>query len=117
MKPFAMVSVVLFNGQRPPVVPVGIVVTPEPPPPPAETQFGGVLHEFVARHVRLRLPPVLVKPPAHVRTMNDPPRTWVALSCSCRNSMELVGTIEPVEVNWISVAIGHRPVPVAEKHS
>lgn len=110
MKPLAMVSVVLVNGQRPPPVPVAAVVVTEPPPPD-ETQFGGVLHELVVRHVKLRLPPTLVKPAAHVKTINDPPRTCVALSCVCNSCKEPVGVMEPVDVNCVSVAIGHRPVP------
>ena len=84
IKPLAMLRVVLFSGQRPPLVPVAAVVTTEPPlppPPPDETQFGGVLHELFARHVKLRLPPTLVRPAPHVNRTNDPPRTWVVLSC------------------------------------
>ena len=42
--------------------------------------MGGVLHEFVVRQVRLRLPPILLRPVAHVKTMNDPPTTKEAFS-------------------------------------
>lgn len=78
MNPLAMVRVVVINGQRAPVLPpvaTVVVVVIEPPPLPDETQFGGVLHELVARQVILRLPPILVKPAAHAKTMNDPPKT------------------------------------------
>lgn len=115
INPFVMVNEVLVTGHRAPLTIGGltvVVVTPEPPPPPVETQLGAGLHALVAKHVTFRLPPTLVRPAAHVKTMNEPPSACVVLSCVCDSWLLPVGNKVPDDISCVKLDIGHRPVPI-----
>ena len=80
-KPFVITNVVLLYGQRDPVFMGMVVMTGDIVVAPLfKTQLGSGLHIPSALHVRFRLPPIFMKPLAHMNVANEPLNTTVVSS-------------------------------------